>query len=65
MKPLSDQQLKALRLLATGLVQKQIAAELNLSYGTTKVHIQKVLAKLHAENATHAVAIGFRKGLLK
>jgi DNA-binding NarL/FixJ family response regulator len=42
-----------------------IAAQLNLSEHTIKGHIKNILSKLGANDRTHAVSIGLRRGLLR
>ena len=53
-----------LRLMAQGLANKQIAAELGISSHTAKYHVASVLAKLGAHTRTEAVTRGLREGLL-
>ena len=53
-----------LRLMAQGLVNRQIAAELGISSHTVKYHVASVLAKLGAHTRTEAVTRGLREGLL-
>jgi DNA-binding NarL/FixJ family response regulator len=67
--PRSDQEptrreLEVLALLADGLVNREIAARLFLSEETIKSHVCHLLAKLHARSRAHAVALGFRRGLI-
>jgi len=51
---LTPQQLRVLMLLAEGLLNKQIAAELKLSENTVKIHVTAVLAKLDCRSRTQA-----------
>jgi DNA-binding NarL/FixJ family response regulator len=53
---LSDRELEALRVLAEGLANKEIAARLFVSEGTIKSHVQRIMRKLDADTRTHAVA---------
>jgi LuxR family maltose regulon positive regulatory protein len=53
-----------LQLLAGGLPNKRIAAELELSSETVKWHVRKLLAKLNAGNRDHAVDRARMLGLL-
>lgn len=54
---LSPREEKVLSLVALGYSDKQIAAELNIAYGTVRNHIDKAVLKLNAQNRTHAVMI--------
>ena len=62
--PLTARELEVLRLVARGLVNKEIAAELGVSTHTVKYHLAAVLAKLGAGSRTEAVARGIRTGLV-
>ena len=61
---LTPRELDVLRLVAQGLANKEIAAELDLSAHTVKYHLASVLAKLGARSRTEAVSRGIRTGLL-
>ena len=54
-----------LALLASGLRDKQIAAQLGVSEHTVKTHARHLLTKLGASSRAHAVAIGFSLELLR
>jgi len=54
---LAPQQLRVLMLLAEGLLNKQIAAELKLSENTVKIHVTAVLAKLDCRSRTQAALL--------
>jgi DNA-binding NarL/FixJ family response regulator len=60
----SPRELEVLQLDADGLPSKEIAERLHLSEETVKAHQRNMLARLHARNRAHAVAIGFRNGYL-
>jgi DNA-binding CsgD family transcriptional regulator len=53
-----------LGLISEGLVNREIGKVLFLSEETVKSHVRHLLAKLQARSRAHAVAIGFRRGIL-
>ena len=55
---------EVLQLIAEGLVNREIGQRLFLSEETVKSHVRHLLAKLQARSRAHAVAIGFRRGLV-
>lgn len=59
----TDEQL--LKLLSDGFAIKEIADKLKLSQGTVHYHASRMYMKLGAANAANAVAIAFRRGMLK
>jgi DNA-binding NarL/FixJ family response regulator len=61
---LTKRELEVLHLLAEGLSQKEIAAELVISPKTVAAHVQHVLGKLGVHSRTQAVAQAYRRGLL-
>ena len=61
---LTPRELDVLRLVAQGLGNKEIAAELDLSAHTVKYHLASVLEKLGVRSRTEAVSRGIRTGLL-
>ena len=61
---LTPRELDVLRLVAHGLGNKEIAADLALSTHTVKYHLASVLAKLGVRSRTEAVSRGIRTGLL-
>lgn len=63
-EPLTPREKEVLRLLATGLSNKEIAARLTLSEHTAKFHVAAILGKLGASSRTEAVSIGMRHGLI-
>lgn len=56
---------QVLQLISDGLVNREIGDELHLSEETVKSHVRHLLAKLQARSRAHAVAVGFRRGLLQ
>lgn len=61
---LTDRELEVLNLLAEGLANKQIAAELSISEHTVKFHVSSIYGKLGATNRAEAVRLGARNGLI-
>lgn len=52
---LSDRELQILSLLAEGLVKKEIAKKLSISYATVDTHVGRIYQKLDVRNAPSAV----------
>jgi DNA-binding NarL/FixJ family response regulator len=61
---LTPREVDVLRLVAKGNGNKQVAAQLSLTEETVKSHIRSILAKLGANDRTHAVAIGLKRGFI-
>jgi DNA-binding NarL/FixJ family response regulator len=57
-------EIEVLQLISEGLVNREIGQRLFLSEETVKSHVRHLLAKLQARSRAHAVAIGFRRGLI-
>jgi len=62
---LTPREMDVLRLIAGGNANKIIAAELSLTEETVKSHIRSILSKLGANDRTHAVAIGLKRGIIQ
>ena len=62
--PLSPRETQILKLLAQGFAQKEVAAQLELSYHTVCFHIRGTFKKLDVPNLTAAVAKATRQGLI-
>jgi DNA-binding NarL/FixJ family response regulator len=60
---LTSRELVVLRLVAQGWTNREIAAELNLSAGTVKVHVERILAKLGVAHRTQAAVRAVEMGL--
>ncbi len=56
---------EVLSLLALGLQNKEIAAQLGISERTVKFHVGSILSKLNAGNRTEAVTIAVQRGLIE
>ena len=61
---ITSRETDVLRMLAQGLVNKDIAARLGISEHTIKFHISSILDKLGASTRTEAVTLGIRRGLI-
>jgi DNA-binding CsgD family transcriptional regulator len=59
---LTDRELEVLRLLALGMSNREIGAELFITTKTASVHVSNILAKLGAASRTAAAAIAYRQG---
>ena len=60
---LTDRETEVLRLVATGMSYKEIAAELVLSHRTVQNHVQNTLGKLHLHNRVELVRFALSRGL--
>jgi len=61
---LTPRQCDILRLMADGLVKKEIADALNISVNTVSTHMQRVYEKMHVSTNTGAVAKALREKLI-
>lgn len=61
---LTARETEILRLMATGLSNRDIAADLVISLETVKTHVGNVFAKLGAANRTQAVIIAYETGVV-
>jgi DNA-binding NarL/FixJ family response regulator len=61
---LSSREIEVLRLVSKGNANKEIAALLSITEETVKGHMKNVLAKLNANDRTHAVTIGLKRGII-
>lgn len=64
LSPLSPRETAALRLVADGQGNKEIAQALDISVGLVKQIIQDILSKLQATDRTQAAVRAFRAGLI-
>lgn len=62
-RELTPQQFRVLQMVGAGLLNKQIAHELQVSEATIKAHMTAVMRKLRVSNRTQAVLIAGRLGL--
>lgn len=63
-EPLTEREMDVLRLLARGMANKEIAAELVITERTVKFHISAIFGKLGATNRTEAVTLAVQRGLI-
>ncbi|MCX4145033.1 MULTISPECIES: response regulator [Paraburkholderia] len=61
---LSDREIEVLRLVAEFSATKTVAAQMNISEETVKVHIKHILEKMGARDRTHAVVMAIKQGLI-
>jgi DNA-binding CsgD family transcriptional regulator len=61
---LTPRETEVLGLLAEGLANKEIAAQLAFSTHTAKFHVESILRKLDAANRAEAVKEGIRRGMI-
>jgi DNA-binding NarL/FixJ family response regulator len=61
---LTPREIQVLSLVAAGNSNKLIAARLQINEETAKTHIKSILAKLDANDRTHAVILGLRRGVI-
>ncbi|RAN69481.1 DNA-binding response regulator [Bacillus sp. SRB_336] len=61
---LTTREVEALRLLARGLTNTEIADELVVEVSTVKTHVNRVLTKLGLRNRTQAVVYAYETGLI-
>ena len=62
---LTLREIDVLRLIAAGNANKEIAAQLSIGEETVKSHVTNILAKLGANDRTHAVTIGLKRGIIE
>jgi RNA polymerase sigma factor (sigma-70 family) len=64
-EPLTPREEEVLQLLAEGLSNQEIGARLHLTEGTVKNYVSAIIAKLQANDRTHAVVTALRRGLVE
>jgi DNA-binding NarL/FixJ family response regulator len=62
---LSEREIEVLRTIATGCSNKIVADRLYISEETVKSHMKSIIAKLKANDRTHAVLIAMKRGFLE
>lgn len=61
---LSPREVGVLKLIADGCRNKEIAAALQISNETVKVHVKSILTKLSVSDRTAAVTVAVRRGII-
>lgn len=61
---LSDREIEVLRLVAAGNSNKEVGARLHITEQTAKAHMKRIVAKLGANDRTHAVTLALNRGFL-
>jgi DNA-binding NarL/FixJ family response regulator len=62
---LTIREIEVLRLVAAGNANKVIADQLSIAEETVKGHVKNILSKLSANDRTHAVTIGLKRGIIE
>jgi len=62
---LTPKEIDVLRLIAAGNANKEIAASLSITEETVKSRVKNILDKLGANDRTHAVTIGLKRGIIE
>lgn len=62
---LTEREMEVLRLIAAGNANKEIAAQLSITEETVKSRVSNILSKLGANDRTHAVTIGLKRGIIE
>lgn len=62
---LTEREIDVLKLVATGNANKQIADQLSIGEATVKSHVSNILSKLGANDRSHAVTIGLKRGIIE
>jgi DNA-binding NarL/FixJ family response regulator len=62
---LTAREIEILKSAAAGNANKRIASQLGITEDTVKAHMKSVLAKLDANDRTHAVTIALKRGIIE
>jgi len=61
---LSPREMEVLKLVARGLSNKEIAAQLGLVVGTVKIHVASIFTKLGVSDRTQALVVAVKRGII-
>ena len=61
---LTERELEVLQQVAAGNPNKIVAVQLSIAEDTVKGHVKAILAKLGANDRTHAVTIALKRGII-
>lgn len=61
---LTDRELEVLRRIVAGRSNKEIAADLGISEGTVKTHVNRILDKMGVHDRTQAATAALKRGLV-
>ena len=62
---LTSREIDVLKLIAAGNANKLVADKLSITEETVKGHVKSILSKLGANDRTHAVTIGLKRGIIE
>ena len=62
--PLTDREMEVLRLVATGLSNAEVAAQLVITEATVRSHVSNILGKLHLANRVQATLYALQEGII-
>ena len=65
MSTLTDREVEVVALVAQGLTNDEIAAELYLSPATARTHVSRAMVKLHARDRAQLVVFAYQSGLIR
>jgi two-component system NarL family response regulator len=61
---LTPREMEVLKLIVKGMTNKEIAAALDITEGTVKIHINNVLSKLGVSDRTKAATTALQRGII-